>query len=275
MLPLPKICAVGLEAHHGAAPAGDFAEGLDFADGNAPGIFLLVELLAAGHFDDAMFGQRVHHGDAHAMEAAGGFIDLRVEFAAGMERGHDHFEGGLVLELGVRVDGNAAAVVGDGEIAIGTIFTSIQVAWPATASSMALSMTSEKRWCRAFSSVPPIYMPGRRRTGSSPSSTSMSAAVYCSSPRVLAVALAGRLCSCWQVAEKIVCILGLGHISKFPNCFGHYGEAGGKAQIRNNGRPMSAWADRPPTIATPAMSEASAIRLSGQNQAIRGTACMM
>ena len=58
----------------------------------------------------------------------------------------------------------------------GSISTSIQVAWPATASSMELSMTSAKRWCRPFSSVPPIYMPGRRRTGSSPSSTSMSAA---------------------------------------------------------------------------------------------------
>ena len=54
--------------------------------------------------------------------------------------------------------------------------TSIQLAWPATASSIELSMTSAKRWCRPFSSVPPIYMPGRRRTGSSPSSTSMSAA---------------------------------------------------------------------------------------------------
>jgi hypothetical protein len=49
----------------------------------------------------------------------------------------------------------------------------MKVAWPATASSMALSITSAKRWCSAFSSVPPIYMPGRRRTGSSPSSTSI------------------------------------------------------------------------------------------------------
>src|SRR5215475_5993389 len=43
---------------------------------------------------------------------------------------------------------------------------------------MELSSTSAKRWCIAFSSVPPIYIPGRRRTGSRPSSTSMSAAVY-------------------------------------------------------------------------------------------------
>src|SRR6476469_3314317 len=37
-------------------------------------------------------------------------------------------------------------------------------AWPATASSMALSSTSATRWCIARSSVPPIYMPGRLRT---------------------------------------------------------------------------------------------------------------
>ena len=55
------------------------------------------------------------------MEAAGGFIDLRVEFAAGMQRGHDDFEGRLVLEFGVRIDGNAAAIVGDGQVALGII----------------------------------------------------------------------------------------------------------------------------------------------------------
>ena len=51
--------------------------------------------------------------------------------------------------------------------------TSIRVAWPATASSMALSSTSAARWWSARSSVPPTYMPGRRRTGSNPSSTSI------------------------------------------------------------------------------------------------------
>ena len=51
--------------------------------------------------------------------------------------------------------------------------TLMKLAWPSTTSSIELSMTSANRWCIAFSSVPPIYMPGRRRTGSSPSSTSM------------------------------------------------------------------------------------------------------
>ena len=57
--------------------------------------------------------------------------------------------------------------------AVGVQVDLISLAWPATASSMALSSTSANRWCRARSSVPPMYMPGRLRTGSSPSSTSM------------------------------------------------------------------------------------------------------
>ena len=51
--------------------------------------------------------------------------------------------------------------------------SSMRLAWPATASSMALSSTSATRWCSARSSVPPMYIPGRLRTGSSPSSTSI------------------------------------------------------------------------------------------------------
>ena len=34
----------------------------------------------------------------------------------------------------------------------------------------------------AMESVPPMYMPGRRRTGSRPSSTSIEAALYSASP---------------------------------------------------------------------------------------------
>ena len=42
---------------------------------------------------------------------------------------------------------------------------------PASASSMALSTISYTRWCSPRSSVEPMYMPGRRRTASRPSST--------------------------------------------------------------------------------------------------------
>ena len=52
--------------------------------------------------------------------------------------------------------------------------TSMVRAWPASASSTALSMTSCARW---FGRVVSVYMPGRRLTGSSPDSTSISAAL--------------------------------------------------------------------------------------------------
>jgi hypothetical protein len=51
-------------------------------------------------------------------------------------------------------------------------------AWPFIASSIELSRISQtSRWWPA-EPTPPIYMPGRRRTGSRPSSTVMSFAVY-------------------------------------------------------------------------------------------------
>ncbi len=52
------------------------------------------------------------------MQAARGFVDFGVEFAAGVQRAHDHFERRLVLELGMRVDRDAAAIVGDGDEAV-------------------------------------------------------------------------------------------------------------------------------------------------------------
>ena len=49
--------------------------------------------------------------------------------------------------------------------------TSTRVAWPAIASSTALSTTSHIRWCSPRSPVEPMYMPGRLRTASRPSRT--------------------------------------------------------------------------------------------------------
>ena len=58
------------------------------------------------------------------------------------------------------------------------IFTVISSQYPASASSMALSTISYTRWCSPLSEVEPIYMPGRLRTASSPSSTWISDAPY-------------------------------------------------------------------------------------------------
>src|ERR1700689_4719313 len=46
------------------------------------------------------------------------------------------------------------------------------------ASSTELSTTSQTRWCSPVGPVEPMYIPGRWRTGSSPSRTVMSVASY-------------------------------------------------------------------------------------------------
>ena len=51
-------------------------------------------------------------------------------------------------------------------------------AWPFMASSMELSSVSHTRWWSPVLPTPPMYIPGRLRTGSSPSRTVMSFAVY-------------------------------------------------------------------------------------------------
>ena len=78
-----------------------------------------VELLAARDLDLHALGQRVGDRDADAVQAARGLVDLGVEFAAGVQRAHDHFERRLVLELRMRIDRDAAAVVGDADEAVG------------------------------------------------------------------------------------------------------------------------------------------------------------
>ena len=61
--------------------------------------------------------QRVHHRAAHAVQPAGVQVVLAAELAARVERGEDHLERALVLELRHRVDRDAAPVVLDGDAA--------------------------------------------------------------------------------------------------------------------------------------------------------------
>ncbi len=76
---------------------------------------LAVERLVARHLDLQQVGECVHHRDADAVQAARGLVDLRVELTAGVQRGHDDLERRLAGEFRVRVDRDAAAVVGDDE----------------------------------------------------------------------------------------------------------------------------------------------------------------
>ncbi len=108
-----------MEAHLGAAAVRRLAGILQLALRLAALERHPVELLAARDLDLHAVGQRVRHRHADAVQAARGLVDLGVELAAGVQRAHDHFERRLVLELRMRIDRDAAAVVGDADEAVG------------------------------------------------------------------------------------------------------------------------------------------------------------
>ena len=110
---------VGPEAHFGAAPVRRLAGVLQFRLRLAALERHPIEFLAARHFNFHPLRQRVCHRDADAVQATRGLVDLGIEFAAGVQRAHDHFERRLVLEFRVRIDRDAAAIVGDGDEAVG------------------------------------------------------------------------------------------------------------------------------------------------------------
>ena len=110
------------KADFGAAAVVDLAEVFEFALGMAALERHAIEFLAARDFDLEPRGQRVHHGHADAVQAARGLVHLEVEFAAGMQRAHDDFERRLLREFRMRIDGDAAAVIGDGQKSVGAEF---------------------------------------------------------------------------------------------------------------------------------------------------------
>ena len=119
--------------------------------------------------------QGVDDADADAVEAARDLVAAAAELAAGMEDRVDDLEG--VLARRMLADRHATTVVRDDRRRRPLlIVTWIVVAWPAIASSIELSTTSQTRWCSPRASVDPMYMPGRLRTASSPSRTWMLAA---------------------------------------------------------------------------------------------------
>src|SRR5208282_6872343 len=95
---------IGPEAYARAAAVRRLAGFLQFAlrlaalEGHA------VEPLPARDLDLHAFGQRVGDRDADTVQSAGSLVDVGVEFAAGVQRAHDHFERRLVLEFRVRID---------------------------------------------------------------------------------------------------------------------------------------------------------------------------
>src|SRR6185312_16938385 len=89
---------------------------LQLAGRLAFGIRLLPGKSIAPDFQIQLFTQRVHAGNADAVQSAGNFVCGRIELAARMQLGHHDLRGGNFFAVNVHcVHGNAAAVVNDGD----------------------------------------------------------------------------------------------------------------------------------------------------------------
>ena len=73
---------------------------------------LLEHLSVAHDLEIEPVGERVDNRNADAMQTAGNFVCVGVEFSARVQHRHDDFGGGLLLGR-VHVHGNAAAIVED------------------------------------------------------------------------------------------------------------------------------------------------------------------
>ena len=102
---------VGQKLDLGAVPGCPLASD-DVGHGPAAFVLLGPAIAVAPDLDAHALGDGVDNRDAHAVEATRDFVGSVVEFAAGVERGHHDFERGA-LDLGVFVDRDAGAVIGD------------------------------------------------------------------------------------------------------------------------------------------------------------------
>jgi hypothetical protein len=103
---------VGLEGGLGAYPIGP-PNPPHFPGGHAALVFLLIDVAAAADLDLTPLGEEVDHRHPHAVQPAGGLIGALVELAAEFEHRH-HALKRRYAQIGVRLDGYAAAVVLDG-----------------------------------------------------------------------------------------------------------------------------------------------------------------
>ena len=86
-------------------------------DGFAPLIALVIDLAVPADLHLQIFGQRVDHRNPDTVEAAGNFIGAGIEFAAGVQAGHDHFHRRQIFAF-VQIHGNAPAVVFYGDAVV-------------------------------------------------------------------------------------------------------------------------------------------------------------
>jgi hypothetical protein len=76
---------------------------------------LRPDLAVAVHLHLQPLGERVHAGDADAVESARDLVRVRLELPAGVELRHHHVERVHPLHGGMRADGDPGAVVDDGD----------------------------------------------------------------------------------------------------------------------------------------------------------------
>ncbi len=114
VLRLGKNRPVGQEVNSGP--------GLHFGDtglvqlvgGIALGIILLPGCSVAPDLQLQIFAQRVHAGNADAVQSAGDFVSRRIKFSTRVQRGHHHLRRGNFLAVNHHVvNRNAASVVND------------------------------------------------------------------------------------------------------------------------------------------------------------------
>jgi len=77
-------------------------------------VMLLVDLAFPANGQAKRFGERVHHGNPHAVEPTGNLIAVVIELTAGVKDGHDDLSRGNTL-LRVQIDGNTPAVISYGD----------------------------------------------------------------------------------------------------------------------------------------------------------------
>ena len=108
---------VGLESHFGTALVG-IAEGIELSGGHAPGKFNAPGFAVAVNFHFHPIGKGVHAAYTHAVQTAGNFVAVVVEFTTGVEHGQHHFHSGLAFGF-VHIHGDTAAVVQYGNTVVG------------------------------------------------------------------------------------------------------------------------------------------------------------
>ena len=91
---------------------------LDGVKGFAAGVFLLVDFTVAKDLRGHVGRKCVDARYAHAVQSAGHFVGAFVELAACVQHGHDDFQGRFLFLL-MEVDGDASAVVLDGDGVVG------------------------------------------------------------------------------------------------------------------------------------------------------------